>query len=338
MVLRILFSLFSIGFFIPSVCLAEACESVDFSDQMGPVRNQGSQGWCYAFTAADLIGYKLGITPEKMISAFDVAASYYMADSDSLKNQLSPDQAAKMKLNLQLYDKDQEKSFGSSLAKRWGGHSVIAIVAYNLRPGACLESQLLSQTSEIYAEAKTYLNSVIEFQESETTKNIFSKCGSFSSLESVSPTQLANLSKELSQQIVNKSAKIFTDLCSSRIAKPVLKPETMGINGSPDLKKAWDQLDKNLDEKVPTGISYSSCFLEKPQIPFFSSFTKCPHASSIVGRRKNSSGQCEYKIRNSWGRSCSKYTSQKQKKCEHGNIWVTKDELSDYLTAITWLP
>ncbi|MBL7557843.1 MAG: hypothetical protein JNM24_18585 [Bdellovibrionaceae bacterium] len=35
-----------------------SCTDVDVSDQLGPIRNQGNIGWCYANVAADLLTFR----------------------------------------------------------------------------------------------------------------------------------------------------------------------------------------------------------------------------------------------------------------------------------------
>ncbi len=36
------------------------CGDVNLSSKMGPIRDQDTMGWCYAFAAADLLSFKLG--------------------------------------------------------------------------------------------------------------------------------------------------------------------------------------------------------------------------------------------------------------------------------------
>ena len=53
---------------------ADKCSTVDLrGPDLGPVRNQDTVGWCFAFTAADLISYRL----KKKISAVDVSILFY---------------------------------------------------------------------------------------------------------------------------------------------------------------------------------------------------------------------------------------------------------------------
>jgi len=49
----------------------ETCTPVDLRNKLGPLRDQGKTGWCFAYTAADLLTAKLG----KEVSAIGVAIS-----------------------------------------------------------------------------------------------------------------------------------------------------------------------------------------------------------------------------------------------------------------------
>lgn len=53
-----------------------SCFFVDKTAQMGPVRDQGSMGWCYANTTADLIGYHFNIQLTEPVSAIQIALAY----------------------------------------------------------------------------------------------------------------------------------------------------------------------------------------------------------------------------------------------------------------------
>jgi hypothetical protein len=48
------------------------------------------------------------------------------------------------------------------------------------------------------------------------------------------------------------------------------------------------------------------------------------HSSIIIGRRVRGS-QCQYLVRNSWGRACKRYDTANQ--CEEGKIWVESADL-----------
>lgn len=324
----------------------DTCSPVDFSEKMGPVRNQGSKGWCYAFTAADLIGYKLGLTPSRMVSAFDVGVGYYIGERTSSNTERSNDYIESQK------DREEEK-FGEPLADRHGGFADEAIEAYNLRGGVCLESQLPSQKSQVFLDANTYLDSVMAQKETELGRRpLASRGGPYGAgkictdesdfgLSKHFLQRLSEINQPLQEEAAKKTAEYFSKQCGERLPMAPLKPQMMHFIGLKRRTKALEVLDNNLLNSVPTGISYSSCFLTEEEPPSFllRKGKSCPHASSVVGRKKDPvTGKCEYKIRNSWGTSCEGYVKRLKPKCEGGHIWVTRDELSLYLKSIEWLP
>lgn len=52
-----------------AACLEHSAKNIDLSSQMGPIRDQGSTGWCYAYGLADQLSYLLKI---KNAPGFDV--------------------------------------------------------------------------------------------------------------------------------------------------------------------------------------------------------------------------------------------------------------------------
>ena len=59
-----------------------------------------------------------------------------------------------------------------------------------------------------------------------------------------------------------------------------------------------------------------------------------PHESVVVGRRFNSNHECEYLIRNSWGRGCA---YDLRLTCDEGNVWVPKSVLVKGLIRVSYI-
>jgi hypothetical protein len=60
------------------------CTDVDMASVLGPVRNQTDKGWCYAFSAADLVPFRLGPDTNKFtrrVSAADIAFQFNRENS-----------------------------------------------------------------------------------------------------------------------------------------------------------------------------------------------------------------------------------------------------------------
>jgi hypothetical protein len=93
------------------------------------------------------------------------------------------------------------------------------------------------------------------------------------------------------------------------------------------------QIDTQLNQKNPVAIMYGSIALRDRHSPYM---WAADHASIIVGRKWNPvTHDCDYLIRNSWGKGDSRYDSFYQS--EAGNIWVPKEEIFKSVAAIDYL-
>lgn len=60
------------------------------------------------------------------------------------------------------------------------------------------------------------------------------------------------------------------------------------------------------------------------------------HWASVVGRRRDARGVCEYLVRSSWGTSCQGF--YKPRKCENGTFWIPRSELTGKVSDVRHLP
>ena len=56
------------------------------------------------------------------------------------------------------------------------------------------------------------------------------------------------------------------------------------------------------------------------------------HPNLYLGNDKNN--DCEYLIRNSWGKGCSPYQSNE---CENGMFWISESDFHGAAYATTWI-
>lgn len=288
---------------------AKDCAPVDLRSRFGEVRDQDSVGWCYAFTAADLIGFKTGIT----VSAADVAAVY----------------SSEMKTSIwkRFFSREGE-------VDRQGGDEFFA-VDHMRKIGVCKESDF---PSEYFAENKDtknfveilekaseknrvrYLTAGIMPVQTLTSKNYAdARCDPFSSF-AISQTQLSNIKHVVDRTLPSRA---FYDLASKScegkrisIDVPNLEFAEFSVN-KPIAVTSF--MDEKLNLGLPVAISWSTD-LAQGRRP---ARRKPAHASTVVGRRLNpTSKRCEYLIRNSWGKSCA-YVRELE--CEDGNVWVTRE-------------
>jgi hypothetical protein len=112
--------------------------------------------------------------------------------------------------------------------------------------------------------------------------------------------------------------------CTVRsISIPKLDCDT--LSGSPDT--LMGDIDKQISEKSPVGISYCSVMLSEKGTNGLDGSGKMKsncgaHGSVIIGRKGDSNGACHYLIRNSWGDSF-KYAWP----TSNGDVWVSEYQL-----------
>jgi hypothetical protein len=128
-----------------------------------------------------------------------------------------------------------------------------------------------------------------------------------------------------SPHFTNYAERLQKIACKDRIE---VKGEIAYWNAAEyDQVELYDYIDSLLDEDEILGISYNTEMAgDNPE-------DAGDHASTIVGRQWNeSSKQCEYIIRNSWGPNCDSYPAGMR--CEGGYFWVTKDDLKQHVFSI----
>lgn len=273
------------------------------NETLGAVRDQDSIGWCYAFAAADLLTYKL----KKKISAADVAMNY----NDTLINRIF------------------KKLGGFGEQNFHGGDEGDAIEKTAKKGGACLEKNLRSEDNG-YSTLMTTLTDIEKIKENSTS-DISSLCSK------AAMAMFPNMT--LTDYLAIAKGALKTDLlerlsdkaCGPRISLDRIRVKSQYAFLESGRKELFDQIDKQLANKNIVSIGYNSKALYDVDTQ-----EEGLHASVAVGRRYNASnGECEYLIRNSWGRACSSYDQRLS--CEEGNIWVPKSALVKGILNVTYL-
>ena len=131
----------------------EECPSIDYSDKLGPVRNQTNVGWCWAFADADLIGFFQ--KTESKVSAMDVAVNALGITTEEYSKALLKSSGTwsdvKNWHNEQLetlmkFDRYNDSSAGVAISARGTARAgVNGVVSYNLKNKICLESEVPSE-------------------------------------------------------------------------------------------------------------------------------------------------------------------------------------------------
>jgi hypothetical protein len=290
-----------------------SCTPVDLRPEMGPVRDQGDIGWCYANAAADLLTYKYrDALAGKQISADYVALTYtHFFEFNPYGDGGLITFAALSSMQHGMCSEDVQDS----------------IVPMGERQS--LESKLddLQNLKTLYDQNKiSELNTRLQ-----DLKVMGSPLGALprSDLDNV-------LAHSSSHSFALKIADLLCRGHRTRINfQHWAMPRTMfaSLNENSSHPKLFAKIDKLLNDKNPVGFGYFADFLQHENAS-----REGGHASVLVGRRwSNDKNTCEYLIRNSWGPGCDGYTPEITAECEDGNLWVTRATLAKYIDRITWL-
>ncbi|UYL10634.1 hypothetical protein B9G69_008605 [Bdellovibrio sp. SKB1291214] len=269
---------------------SKTCTAVDLRDKTGPVRNQGMDGWCYAFTVANLVSWKTG----KDISAAAVAFGYSDNGYHDIYRMLGANQ------DFITNQGFTTAAFRASKSK-----------------GFCLESEL---PSEGFNGIETNVPLAVL---DKMGKDVISGKISQEDLNKLAAKAFPNLTKEQIGQVLERASKstYFNKLvrksCKHRVSAEGME---MSFFNNFDAKKFGKELDQHLNESRPVEIGYNGHFFTHPYTPSGLAY----HSSLLVGRRMNKkTGQCEYLLKNSYGKDWKPAASD-EFESEGGYAWVPK--------------
>ncbi len=100
-------------------------------------------------------------------------------------------------------------------------------------------------------------------------------------------------------------------------------------------RKIFAIIDKQLNNNNPLEFSYDMNILYDPDHHYNKANETYLHSSTIIQRRFNTTtNECEYLVRNSWGRNCEAY---EKLECDEGHIWVPKSVLASEMLNVTYI-
>lgn len=292
-------------------------KNVDLRAEMAPIKDQDSIGWCYGFTASDLLTHYLYKTKGENVSGGAKRANYrtkaFSVSAMGIASMYNDDKKS-------AYSKSLKNLPVSELAKlnkkvvAEGGSIYDALQVVKER-GFCYEKDI---SSEDFAYVEDYRCAVKDRCKITEVLNIIYdapkgqiSCNDLFNIQKVFPTLKLNVIKS----ILTKSAKqtAFSNLvnisCEKKFTnyffsdRPRFESKTIKMGDSP--KELMDSLDNHLNRGIPVGISYYADFLTggKGQ--------SSAHASSIVGKAFNpKTCEVEYILKNSWGHGCGYYLKE----------------------------
>jgi hypothetical protein len=318
------------------------CGTVSVKEKMGPVRTQGSLGWCFAVVAADMLGIEAG----KRFSYFDLGMQYF-------RN--SPEDRQKDRYQEPLGD-------DPSVTKFWAG-SIDRAMQIGLRGGLCTEDEVASTDSMV-----SVLRSPNYPAKPEKINPRHINTEVIRAVElSVGRTmeQMANDAEETCESVMSAQLlvpklsawQIIATLSSARTReeafhwmlqqgckrRPPRLPEawkfmTYVAKERPGSSKAADLLPK-VDTWLAGGKPVALAFDVKrfhagaaanPDVK------KAPHAAIIV-KREFRDGQCKYLVRDSQGPTCAAFAPpyNSAKNCERGHYWISERDFESSVIGVS---
>lgn len=290
-----------------------SCQPVDLRNEFnfGLAKNQKSLSWCYAYTAADLISFRL----QRNISAFDLAV--------------------KTQKEYRPIETDQE-IFITELS----GAPIQMTFAAAKKYGVCAASKVSSagKASEFLKEVEDLIVQIQRIKIANKGQDLAQKIRQICSkktfaLNKVFPTTDFHTITQVLSQIqpgVNSLPEVFDQVCGSRISIPNLDFEGFIFQQS---ESSSAKIREQLNKSNPVIIVYSSKTLRDPRHA-----GPVDHASTVIAMRPTETGQCEYLVRNTWGAENPKlYHSSLRKKLSQGNVWISEDMIKKMVREIHYL-
>lgn len=291
-------------------------------------RNQGPIGWCYGFAAADLLTEKLGTH----VSAAHVSAIYNRWVAGNLIWRIGYGIG-------DLFTGGELDDFYE------GGFISKALKKVESNKAVCSEMRLPYDPSYFgeYRDVLLGLEALKDQLQKKTISEEDARVALFTLIDQriIPDVDHEKLVARLKKNNLNKVlAELLAESCQGHeLAVPKLKVVSRskpGLNHKSDdefdrsvrrIGKFYQELNQTLDAGKPVGISYAVKHITD---------SGGSHASVIMARRWHQ-GQCEYKIRNSWGRGCHSYKAGIDCDSAEGSFWVSDDTLYKMSQGITYL-
>lgn len=285
-------------------------------------RDQDSIGWCYGFGAADLLTAEVG----RPVSAAHVSSIY--------NNQIRRNPVFRFGYEIQErfmsgdnYSQDVYESGLEDKAIQWAMNAGTV----------CSESQFpfdQRHTNETLLMIRRLQQVKDALRSNQSSVDMM--CANFSSLFpsiSLTDAQTRDVVTSLLEDDINIALeKIIRTQCTtnpiSLPRKPVLSIRKPSLRSN-KLSEYKNLLNNTLNSGKPVALGYNT-----------TSITNIPggaHVSVIIARRWNGSS-CEYKVRNSWGRTCEPYKIGIECDAREGSFWINDERMYEISSNFTAIP
>ncbi len=336
-------------FLIVSLELSEQvsdCETVDLRSSFGPVNDQQDIGWCYAYTAADLVNFHFASTLQgKKISPFHIALLSNANDGNNFRSQGG---STKMAIDLALAPKVQNSSiFNKGICFQETDRKIIN---ENVKISIHAFYKQLDELFKLYQQAKTKHDQsskeafMITYEELKKQNSPIVSIDQKKLFDLFDYANIRDLGVRFLDLFCSEKERFVAPQGSYAISLymggvktviPKYGPSIQTQINDPAIliKEMKDLLD---NKKIPLGIGFYYRFL-KVNNP---SPGGEMHAAVVVGKEKLNNS-CHFIIRNSWGdcpdpKGKDKYSSNITK-CEKGYLWVKESILSKHLDSMEYI-
>lgn len=331
---------------LSSVAQESSCDSVDLRSGFGPVNDQQDIGWCYAYTAADLVNYFFSKSLQgRKLSPFHVAllynaneASHFSSEAGSTKTAiqlaLAPFRENSSVFNKGIcYQSVDEKLFEKS--------EQISIREFYRQLGkafslyhAYLKSkspQDFSVFSKYYMEIGvkgSIITRIPPVQLAQLFENSNSRDLGIRFLDLFCPQQgrFEATGNHFAASLRMGGVKTTIPKKGPSIQIPINRPEIL----AQDIKSLLDEA------KIPVGIGFYYRFLRENNPAPGGDL----HAAIVVGKEKLNNS-CHFIVRNSWGDCPSEKSEHRYSKnitkCEKGYLWIKESILTKHLDSIEYI-
>ena len=319
---------------------ASTCTPIDLRNNHEPfqtTRHQGQTGWCFAYSAADLVTH------------------YYQKNNPGLDHRFSA-----IGMTVDYYYNDYFSSTFESLIRCGGVPRNLsgahfgymeAIFSRTLPSrGLCPETEvtgdkdILSHVRAIESiedlRKRAHGNNEISESEGEDFVDEVMECAECAlALNSVFPNLDMNNLVQVLRKVEDQSfmTRLTNLQCEGRRINSGI-PSRDQVRTSRNFRESSPEIDRVLDSSSPVLLGYHSTVINRGgQLRSHDFAGRLDgHASLIIGRRFNEvTNKCEYLVRNSKGISCAGYHSSLD--CSNGQFWLAEETMETAFMGALWI-
>lgn len=303
----------------------QSCSPIDLrGPELGNVRNQKDVSWCYAFSAADMLGYTHA-TPER-ISAADVAIGYNQSALGLFVRWMNVNVINRTDgvLRASAHQTGFNKvALDRAMSAGWCPEAIFPSEAWVKKTR---QADGWKEESVPLAQAMLDIAVLHRKRKDLTLKNLpyyfsFKNVDAQGFIDLLQPKQLAKFYFNLRSTVCRDDRRPFDS-----------HPKVKMVIKNP---KVLARISEQLEAGRLIGLDYDSRILKNRSHRGLSLGEL--HTSPIVGRRWNPEKKsCEFLIRNSYGMACSdRYDSTLD--CQEGHLWLDESEIFRSMTSIVYM-